>query len=152
MSARMKCIAVGRIGSGHEAALCDQYKARLQWPLDIIEIDDRKAPAKGRKAWEAELILKHCPPGALLIALDEHGRTMNSRDFANWMGTQRDKGENLIFIIGGPDGLDGQILKRARLKLAFGAMTWPHKLVRALVLEQIYRASTILTGHPYHRD
>lgn len=152
MPALMKLIAVGRLGSGAEADLCAQYHTRLGNSLDIIEIDDRKAPARDRKAWEAERILKHCPPSCQLIALDEHGKTMTSRKFATWMGQQKDEGADIAFIIGGPDGLDEKILNRARLKLAFGAMTWPHKLVRVLVMEQIYRASTILTGHPYHRD
>lgn len=152
MASSYTLIAVGRIGSGPEAQLCDAYAKRLRSSCTIIEIDDRKAPAHGRKAWEAERIWAACPKDGVLIALDEHGRHFSSREFASWLGERSDNGETLTFIIGGPDGLDDSILEKARLKLAFGAMTWPHKLVRTMVLEQLYRAGTILTGHPYHRD
>ena len=152
MPLQTRIIAVGRMGSGPEVDLCGQYSARIKNTLEIVEIDDRKAPAKGRKAWEAERIKAHIPPNGIIVALDEQGRTMDSRAFASWTDGKWSYGETLVFVIGGPDGLDPEILAKAHIKLAFGAMTWPHKLVRVLLLEQLYRAETILTGHPYHRD
>lgn len=143
---------MGRLGSGAERDLCRQYSSRIQNSLDIVEIDDRKAPSKGRKTWEAERIQAHLLPQGHIVTLDEHGRALDSRAFASWANERWSYGEALTFIIGGPDGLDQKILGKAHLNLAFGAMTWPHKLVRVLLLEQLYRAETILTGHPYHRD
>jgi 23S rRNA (pseudouridine1915-N3)-methyltransferase len=90
---------------------------------------------------------------AVLIALDENGRNLTSRALAARIGAwQRQGRSELAFLIGGPDGLDPALLERADLVLALGRMTWPHRLVRVLLAEQLYRAATILAGHPYHRD
>jgi 23S rRNA (pseudouridine1915-N3)-methyltransferase len=88
-----------------------------------------------------------------MVALDERGRDLTSRDLADQIAAWRRDGQrDLAFLVGGPDGLDDAVLARADLTLALGRMTWPHRLVPALLAEQLYRASTILTGHPYHRD
>ena len=93
------------------------------------------------------------PKPATLIALDERGKSLSSRDFADRLGRWRDDGEDEIaFIIGGAGGLDKAILDRASLVLSLGPMTWPHQLARGLLLEQLYRGQQILAGHPYHRD
>jgi 23S rRNA (pseudouridine1915-N3)-methyltransferase len=92
-------------------------------------------------------------PTALLVALDEGGKGLASRAFADRIAAWRDAGDaNVAFVIGGADGLGAAILEKARIRLAFGAMTWPHQLVRVMLAEQLYRAVTILSGHPYHRD
>ncbi len=92
------------------------------------------------------------PAGAFLVALDEKGKAMDSKAFADFVAGRRDAGtHNLVFAIGGPDGHGDSLLDKAALRLAFGAMTWPHQLVRVMLAEQIYRAVTILSGHPYHR-
>jgi 23S rRNA (pseudouridine1915-N3)-methyltransferase len=149
---------VGRAGRAkHDAAqaLIATYRERLPWPVEIREVEDKKAggSAPERKKREAELLLAACPKGAVLVALDEHGKGLSSRDFAEVLGRWRDGGEaEIAFLIGGADGLDAGLLAQARLKIAFGAMTWPHLLARVLLLEQLYRAWSLLNNHPYHRD
>jgi 23S rRNA (pseudouridine1915-N3)-methyltransferase len=102
---------------------------------------------------EAELILAALPAGARLVALDERGQAWSSRELAVRLGVWRDQGVAAIgFAIGGADGLDRAVIERADAVLSLGAMTWPHLLVRSLLLEQLYRAQQILAGHPYHRD
>jgi 23S rRNA (pseudouridine1915-N3)-methyltransferase len=105
------------------------------------------------KAREAELILAAVPAGAPLVALDEGGVAWSSRDLAERLAAWRDQGiATLAFAIGGADGLGQAVIARADVVISLGAMTWPHLLVRSLLLEQLYRAQQILAGHPYHRD
>jgi 23S rRNA (pseudouridine1915-N3)-methyltransferase len=120
----------------------------------IVEIEARqRLPAAVLKAREAELILAALPPGARLVALDEHGASWSSRDLADRLAAWRDQGvSELAFAIGGADGLGAAVLNRATTTLSLGRMTWPHLLVRGMLLEQLYRAQQILAGHPYHRD
>lgn len=145
--------AVGRAKSGPERELFDSYIARLPWRVDVKEIELKKEMAVDvRRAREAEALLAAVPDGARIVALDERGRSDNSDAFAKRLGRWRDDGvRSVAFLIGGADGLDETIRKRADVVLNFGALTWPHMLVRALLAEQLYRAHTILTGHPYHR-
>jgi 23S rRNA (pseudouridine1915-N3)-methyltransferase len=146
-------IAVGRLKSGVLKELCDEYRRRLPLPLDIREVEERR-PVSGeeRKQREAALILEELPKGALVVALDERGKSYDSSGFARQFAAWRERsGDNLAFIIGGADGLAPAVLEKAAARLALGTMTWPHMLARAMLLEQIYRAHTILTGHPYHR-
>lgn len=145
------------MGKGPEAELVNLYRDRLKklpqkWPLSILEIDDRQAPSTaGRKAWDAKKIEPLIPPQAYLIALDERGKTLNSPDLSNRLVLREADAKPICFAIGGPDGLDESMRRRANFLLSFGAMTWPHKLVRAMLLEQLYRAGAIASGHPYHR-
>jgi 23S rRNA (pseudouridine1915-N3)-methyltransferase len=105
------------------------------------------------QAREAELILAALPAGARLVALDERGEPWSSRDFAERLGQWRDRGvAALAFAIGGAEGLGRAVIEQADAVLSLGAMTWPHLLVRGMLLEQLYRAQQILAGHPYHRD
>jgi 23S rRNA (pseudouridine1915-N3)-methyltransferase len=146
-------IAVGRLKSGPIKELCDEYRRRIPLPLDLREVEERR-PVSGeeRKQREGELILKELPKGALAVALDEHGKCYDSAGFAKQLAAWRERsGENIAFFIGGADGLAPAVLEKAAARLALGPMTWPHMLARAMLLEQIYRAHTILTGHPYHR-
>jgi 23S rRNA (pseudouridine1915-N3)-methyltransferase len=148
-------IAIGRARAGPEKTLYEHYRARLRSPLDLIELDLKKPiePVDKRRAAEAELIIAAIPAGSVIIALDERGKQLNSRDFASLIGAWQDQGERHIsLIIGGADGLDQTIRNQSRIVLSYGAATWPHMLVRAMVTEQLYRAQTILDGHPYHRD
>jgi 23S rRNA (pseudouridine1915-N3)-methyltransferase len=123
-------------------------------PPAIIELDERrKLPPAQLKAREAELILGSLPEGAHLVALDEHGAAWSSRELAERVARWRDQGvDSLAFAIGGADGLATSLVERAGAVLSLGKMTWPHLLVRSLLLEQLYRAQQILAGHPYHRD
>ena len=105
------------------------------------------------KVREAELILEALPPAATLVVLDERGAAWSSREFADRLAAWRDRGiPDLAFAIGGAEGLGAAVLDRATATLSLGPMTWPHLLVRGMLLEQLYRAQQILAGHPYHRD
>jgi 23S rRNA (pseudouridine1915-N3)-methyltransferase len=123
-------------------------------PPAIVELEEkRKLPPARLKAREAELILAALPAGSLLVALDEKGTGWSSRELAGRLATWRDQGTaTLAFAIGSADGLGRAVIERADAALSLGAMTWPHLLVRSLLLEQLYRAQQILAGHPYHRD
>lgn len=157
---RITVIAAGRAKGTPEGAMIEDYLKRLiatgrRIGLEdcaVLEIEDRKT-GPGRKEREADLILARLPQNSVVIALDERGEEMPSRAFAQRVQSLIDGGtKDLVFIIGGADGLDPRILERAKQRFAFGRATWPHLLVRAMLVEQIYRAATILTNHPYHRD
>lgn len=145
--------AVGRAKPGPELDLFQQYARRLTPPLTLREVEEKRPlPVPERKAREAELLLAAIPPAALVVALDERGKSPGSEDFARQMGRWRDDGvADVAFLIGGADGHGDAVRSRASLLLSFGAMTWPHMLVRAMVAEQLWRAQAILSGHPYHR-
>lgn len=153
---KLSIVAVGRPGRTPEAELARDYAERATrtgralglGPCSLIDVDPRKAgPAP-----EAVALL-NATAGARLVACDERGRTFDSRAFAEWIGSLRDQGErHLAFVIGGADGLDPLVREAASLTLAFGPQTWPHALARAMLAEQIYRATTLLAGTPYHRD
>ena len=150
----IQIIAVGRMKKGPEYDLMNVYLKRAPWTIKIIEVEEKR-PLKGseRMAREGELLLKAIPDGSTVIALDERGKEMRSTAFAKKIGTWQDQGiSNLIFLIGGADGYDDMVKKRADGLISFGVMTWPHMMVRAMLAEQLYRASTILQGHPYHKD
>jgi len=157
---RLAIITVGRLKDGPERDLCERYRERshglgrslgLTGP-DVTELPESRARRpEERKRDEAAAILSKLSPG-LLIALDERGRSLTSDAFAGRIATARDAGTGTAsLVIGGADGLDETIRDRADLTLAFGALTLPHQLVRVLALEQLYRAMTIIAGHPYHR-
>ena len=151
---RVTVAAVGRDRSGLARDLFDEYSRRCPWPIRLHEVPPRTtAPLERRLAEEAERLATGLPRDAVLIALDENGRNLTSRALAARIGAwQRHGRSELAFLIGGPDGLDPALVQRADLVLALGRMTWPHRLVRVLLAEQLYRAATILAGHPYHRD
>lgn len=155
LALRITLVAVGRARGGPEAALVDDYVRRLRWPFTLVEVQARKATLQGDalKAEEAQAIRAKLPPGAALVALDERGRLLDSRGFAGALGSFAEAGRrDVALIIGGADGLDAGLRDQADLVVALGRLTFPHMLVRALIAEQIYRAQTILDGHPYHRD
>jgi 23S rRNA (pseudouridine1915-N3)-methyltransferase len=122
-------------------------------PPAIVELDERRSlPPVQLKARESELILGALPPGVPFVALDERGVQWSSRALAERIAAWRDRGSpELAFAVGGADGLHATVLDRADVTVSFGSMTWPHLLVRGMLLEQLYRAQQILAGHPYHR-
>jgi 23S rRNA (pseudouridine1915-N3)-methyltransferase len=149
---RIHIIAVGRMRRGIEGDLFQHFQSRIRWPLDILELDDRKSGTRGRKVREGKSILAAIPDGAMVAVLDEKGRNHSSEDLATRIGDWRDSGiGDVAFVIGGADGLAEDVRRRADLVLAFGRATWPHLLVRGMLAEQLYRAQQILAGHPYHR-
>ena len=150
---RLTIASVGRFRGGPMQALYAEYASRLPWPLDLKEVEEKR-PLKGekRKIREAELLMNSVPEGAAIIALDEKGVTMNSPEFAKLLGQFADDGtQNVAFLIGGADGHCQSTLQKANRLLSLGPMTWPHLMVRGLLAEQFYRASSILSNHPYHR-
>ena len=147
-------VCVGRSRDTPTDALVADYARRCPWPIRLIEVQPRgNLPPERRKEAEAALLLGAVPSGAALVALDETGRNdLTSADFAARLGRWRDEGRRTTaFLVGGPDGHAPGIFQTADLRLAFGRLTWPHRLVRVMLAEQLYRATTILAGHPYHR-
>ncbi len=146
-------MAVGRAKRGPTDALCRDYLQRGSWAVELREVESRKRlSGPALKAEETGLIAARIPDGAVLVALDERGTALSSEDFAARLGRWRDQGRaDICFILGGADGLDAALRDRADLVLAFGPQTWPHMLARVMLLEQIWRAESILAGHPYHR-
>jgi len=150
---RLTIASVGKFRGGPLQALYADYAGRLPWPLDLKEVEEKK-PLKGekRKFREAELLMKSVPAGAQLIVLHEKGKMMDSVSFAKMLGGFADDGmANVAFLIGGADGHSRSTLDAADKLISLGPMTWPHLLVRGLLSEQLYRASSILSNHPYHR-
>jgi 23S rRNA (pseudouridine1915-N3)-methyltransferase len=158
---RLAVIAIGRLKQGPERELADRYRGRFDdigrklgfRGLEIHEIPESRARDAGRRiSDEAAAILALVPEGSVLVALDEKGKNIDSAAFAGHLGRWRDESVgSTIFVIGGADGLSPELRRKAQLSVAFGAATWPHQIVRVMLLEQIYRAATILAGHPYHR-
>ena len=150
---RIAIIAVGRAKSGPEAALYQEYAKRIKWPLSLTEVEERRRlPAAKLKAREAQLLLAATAKSASIVALDASGKAIGSEAFAGKMRAWADGGTaDLAFLIGGAGGHGEAVLARAALVLSLGAMTWPHLMARAMLCEQIYRAESILSGHPYHR-
>ncbi|MGH1480060.1 MAG: 23S rRNA (pseudouridine(1915)-N(3))-methyltransferase RlmH [Geminicoccales bacterium] len=151
---RIHILAVGRDRKGPSVDLVSDYAKRCPWRIELVEVPPRRqGTSRQRLVEEAEKLRQFFPKGAALIALDERGQDLDSRAFADRIQKFQLDGKNaLCFVIGSADGLDPILVKSADLRLAFGRATWPHRLVRVMLSEQIYRASTILTGHPYHRD
>lgn len=158
---RLLVIAIGRLKQGPERELGERYRARFDdigrklgfRGLDIHEIPESRArDTATRIAEEGAAIAALIPDGAAVIALDERGEAIDSASFARHLGRWRDESvAGAVFLIGGADGLSPDLRRKSRLTIAFGKATWPHQMVRVMLLEQIYRAATILSGHPYHR-
>ena len=158
---RLVVIAIGRLKQGPERELAERYRERFEdlgrklgfRGLEIHEIGESRArDAATRISEEAAAISAAIPEKSTLVALDERGDNIDSAAFARHLGRWRDDSvANTIFTIGGADGLSPDLRRTARLRVAFGAATWPHQMVRVMLLEQVYRAATILAGHPYHR-
>lgn len=135
-------IARGKIGRSPEAELVDRYARRISWGFKVTELPDRGGPIPAPTATPFRT-----------VALDERGKQLASTAFADILGRWRDDGvREARFLIGAADGHQADLRENADLLLAFGAATWPHMLARAMLAEQLWRATSILSGHPYHRD
>ena len=154
-------LAVGRL-KGPEQELCDRYISRIgsagrqlgfgKCSLAVIN-EARAGSVMVRKKQESDALLKKISDKAVLIALDERGKALNSRKFSGLLSQYRDRSiPEMVFVLGGPDGQGEGVLQRAAVTLSLSAMTMPHGLARAVLCEQVYRAMTILGNHPYHRD
>jgi len=157
---RIIVAAVGRLKDA-EHALCERYEKRFDaagrplglGPLKISELNEsRAAAADARKADEASRLVKAAGTASERVVLDEGGKALSSQGFASWIAQRRDGGcRTLAFLIGGPDGHGPEAVAGAALKLSLSPLTLPHGLARVVLIEQLYRAATILAGHPYHR-
>jgi 23S rRNA (pseudouridine1915-N3)-methyltransferase len=158
---RIIIAAVGRLKRGPETELAERYLKRaeqtgrnLGWhSIEIIEIRESRADDAARRMLEESIALANIiPDGALTVLFDERGENLGSAGFAQGLAEWRAADlPAIVFMIGGADGLAPSLREKAKLTLSFGAATWPHQIVRVLLLEQLYRAATILTRHPYHR-
>jgi 23S rRNA (pseudouridine1915-N3)-methyltransferase len=159
---RLTIAAVGRLKAGPERQLAERYRERAVKTgraigfrsLDVVEVEEsRSRDAKRRMVEESVAIASLVPDGAALVVLDERGASLTSKAFSDLLRHWRDDGRgDGVFVIGGPDGLAPGLREKAACVLGFGAQSWPHQFVRIMLLEQIYRATTILSGHPYHRE
>ena len=155
-------VAVGRLKQGPERELAARYAGRfgaagkalgLGGPTIVEIAESQLRSATERRAQEGQAILAALDPDPVLIALDENGKASSSAEFAADLGRMRDSGRRaVVYAIGGADGLGDAVRAKAAAILSFGRMTMPHQLVRVMLLEQLYRAATILSGHPYHRS
>jgi 23S rRNA (pseudouridine1915-N3)-methyltransferase len=158
---RIVVAAVGRLKQGPETELSERYAKRTAQTgrnlglrdVEIIEIRESRAADAGKRMLEESIALANIiPQGAAVVLLDGRGDNLDSASLAGhltkWRSNDRPAA---VFLIGGADGLSPSLRDKAELRISFGAATWPHQLVRVMLLEQLYRATTILTGHPYHR-
>jgi 23S rRNA (pseudouridine1915-N3)-methyltransferase len=159
---RIVVAAVGRLKRGPETELAERYRKRAEQTgrslglrdIEIIEIRESRAAEAGKRMLEESIALANIiPENAVTVLLEETGDSIGSAQFARQLGAWRgDNRPAVVFLIGGADGLAASLRDKTALRLSFGAATWPHQIVRVMLLEQIYRATTILSGHPYHRD
>jgi 23S rRNA (pseudouridine1915-N3)-methyltransferase len=158
---RLLIAAIGRLKDGPERELAASYRKRaettgrsLGWrDIEAIEIRESRAHDVERRRVEESIALANIiPDEAVVVVLDQRGESLDSPALAGLLREWRAEDRGAVcFVIGGADGLAPTLIERAKVRLAFGRATWPHQLVRVMLLEQLYRAATILTGHPYHR-
>ena len=158
---RIVVAAVGRLKQGSETELSERYRKRAAQTgrqlglrdIEIIEIRESRAADAGKRMLEESIALANViPQDAAVVLLDSLGENLDSIGFATQLAKWRANGRPaVVFLIGGADGLAASLREKAELRLSFGAATWPHHLVRVMLLEQLYRSMTILAGHPYHR-
>jgi 23S rRNA (pseudouridine1915-N3)-methyltransferase len=158
---RIIVAAIGRLKQGPETELSERYRKRAAQTgrqlglrdIEIIEIRESRATDAGKRMLEESIALANVIPGnAAIVLLDPLGENLDSAGFANRLAKWRANSRPAtVFLIGGADGLAASLREKAELRISFGSATWPHQLVRVMLLEQLYRATTILAGHPYHR-
>jgi 23S rRNA (pseudouridine1915-N3)-methyltransferase len=158
---RLLVAAIGRLKDGPERELAERYRKRAEQAgrrigfraMEVVEIRESRAQERGKRRIEESIALANVIPSqAATVILDEGGENLDSAALAAQLARWRDSGAPAAaFLIGGDEGLADSLRDKARLKLAFGTATWPHQLVRVMLMEQLYRAVAILSGHPYHR-
>ncbi len=158
---RIIVAAVGRLKQGPETELSERYRKRTVQTgrqlglrdVEIIEIRESRASDASKRMLEESIALANViPQNAAVVLLDSRGENLDSAGFATRLAKWRANDRSaIVFLIGGPDGLAASLREKAELHLSFGTATWPHQMVRVMLLEQLYRVATILTGHPYHR-
>jgi len=150
---KLTVLSVGKDRSGLFAPGVAEYAQRLQHSakVELVELPGSKHSGARAKADEGAALLAKVKDKAALVALDETGKALSSVELATWVGKQRDAGKDLAFVIGGDEGLSDEVRSRAALVLSLSKLTLPHRLARLVLLEQLYRAFTILRGEPYHK-
>ncbi|MCK5384557.1 MAG: 23S rRNA (pseudouridine(1915)-N(3))-methyltransferase RlmH [Alphaproteobacteria bacterium] len=150
---KIDIICIANIKNNAFADLIEMYQKRIHWPVNIIALESKNKDSRKSQEEENQKILKHLDNQAVIIVMDERGKSLPSLEFSKKMQDFAHEGSNHIqFVVGGADGLLGEIQQRADILLSFGKQTWPHALARVMLLEQIYRTQQILAGHPYHRE
>ena len=158
---KLTLAAVGKIKRGPETELVERYWKRTEQAgralgfssFSVIELSESRASStEQRRAEESEDLSSRCPATSALLVFDEHGKMLSSRDFATLLANLRDEARDVVLAIGGADGHGDLVRQNAYKVISLGRITLPHQLARILVAEQCYRAMTILSGHPYHRD
>ncbi len=151
---RISIVAIGKFKQDPLKKLFEEYRKRLTFPFDLIEVPAYPNLAKAqRQQRETDALIKAIPKDSDLVLLDERGDNMTTREFLDFFLELETKGTRYVsFVIGGADGLDPDFSKKGHTKIAFGRFTWPHLLTRLLLIEQIYRVQQLKAGHPYHRD
>lgn len=153
---KISIISIGKFENSPHKQVFETYLKRLKWKVELKELELKNAKnfsSTELKNAEEALILKALKPESKLIILDEKAKQYRSQDFAKLISDSALYGSsNLSFVIGGADGLSPEIIKKAEVKISLSLMTFPHLMVRAILVEQLYRAQTIIEGHPYHRE
>ncbi len=153
---KITIISIGKFENSPHRAVFENYLKRMKWDVELREFELKNAKnfsVDKLKEEEGKLILKAIKTGSVVVALDEKGKEFSSQNFAKLLGDYSLHGSSHItFVIGGACGLGVEVLQKAQLKMSFGLMTFPHLMVRAILIEQLYRAQSIIAGHPYHRE
>lgn len=153
MTYRIDLLVVGQLKKGPYHELQSEFEKRIRWPLTIHEITSPYKDSKTQQEDEARKLLELMDDNAFIFILDERGDGLRSLDFAQTIDKFGQTGvKHIQFVIGGAEGLTDPIRDKADAMVSFGRQTWPHMMVRIMLLEQIYRAQQILAGHPYHRE
>ena len=158
---KLKVISIGQLKNNPILEIQKDYESRIlnlskSVGIKSIEIKElpisKKSSIKERQKEEEKIISQHIKQDNLNVFLDGKGENINSVDISQIISESSFNGKDLVFFIGGPDGFDEKIIKVANKIISFGKVTWPHKLIRIMLLEQLYRGITILNNHPYHRN
>lgn len=150
---KIDVIVVGKVKKGSWYDLIDDYVTRTKWDVNVIEVESKFTDTKAQQAHEQRLILEKLDEDSFIIVMDERGDGLRSLDFAHTIQKIQSTGvDKITFLIGGAEGFTDEIRNKANMMISFGQQTWPHVMVRVMLLEQIYRAQQIIAGHPYHRE
>lgn len=150
---KIDLIVVGKVKKGPWYDLQEDYIKRLKWPVSLTEVESKYSDSKTQQEHEQRLILSKLDEDSFVVVLDERGDGLRSLDFSQTLDKIRGTGADKIsFLIGGAEGFTEEVRSKANMLLSFGQQTWPHVMVRVMLLEQIYRAQQIQAGHPYHRE
>lgn len=145
--------AIGRMKKSDLCNILESYRKRIPWDINIKEMEEKRPlPKEKLMKSESDMLLASIPQGSKKIVLDEKGENLTSIELSQKLEKWKDEGSNITFLIGGANGHDKVLLEQADYKLSLGGMTWPHMLIRVMLMEQIYRAYSILNSHPYHRE